>query len=70
MTYMTRLDLDRHMKKHVKWEQKEEKAKMTNLEKRTEKAERKLRQVQLIQVVEAAVVVRLAKHQKQAVLES
>ena len=45
MTYMTRLDLDRHMKKHVKWEQKEEKAKMTNLEKRTEKAERKLRQV-------------------------
>jgi uncharacterized C2H2 Zn-finger protein len=45
MTYMTRLDLDRHMKKHVKWEQKEEKAKMANLEKRTEKAERKLRQV-------------------------
>jgi hypothetical protein len=25
MTYMTRLDLDRHMKKHNKWEQKEEK---------------------------------------------
>ena len=43
MTYMTRLDLDRHMKKHVKWEQKEEKAKMANLEKRTEAA--KLRQV-------------------------
>ena len=46
MTYMTRLDLDRHMKKHNKWEQKEEKAKMLTLEKRAEKAEKKIRQME------------------------
>lgn len=46
MTYMTRLDLDRHLKKHNKWEQKEEKAKMLALEKRAEKAEKKVTQLQ------------------------
>ena len=46
MTYMTRLDLDRHVKKHNKWEQKEEKAKMQILEKRHEKAEKKVKQLE------------------------
>ena len=45
MTYMTRLDLDRHSKKHAKALERQEKQKVKNLEKRTERAEKQLQQL-------------------------
>ena len=45
MTYMTRLDLDRHAAKHAKNKAKEERAKLTLLEKRAAKAERQVKQL-------------------------
>ena len=42
MTYMTRIDLDRHLKKHQKWDDREEKQKSKALEKRVEKSEKKV----------------------------
>ena len=45
MTYMTRLDLDRHANKHAKNKAKEEAAKLALLEKRAAKAERQVEQL-------------------------
>jgi hypothetical protein len=43
MTYMTRLDLDRHAAKHAKNKAREEKAKLSQLEKRASRAERQVK---------------------------
>ena len=45
MTYMTKLDLDRHVAKHVKAKARDEKVKLQNLEKRAVKAERTVKQL-------------------------
>ena len=42
VTYMTRADLDRHLAKHAKSEERERKQKMSELEKRAARAEKQL----------------------------
>mmetsp|Transcript_27324 Transcript_27324/g.93266 ORF Transcript_27324/g.93266 Transcript_27324/m.93266 type:complete len:426 (-) Transcript_27324:194-1471(-) len=46
ITYMTRIDLDRHLKKHQKWEDKEEKLKTKQMERRVERSEKKVADLQ------------------------
>lgn len=45
MTYMTRLDLDRHTAKHAKTKAREEAARLARLEKRAAKAEKQVKQL-------------------------
>jgi len=45
MTYMTKLDLDRHANKHAKTRAREERAKVAHLEKRAAKAERQTKRL-------------------------